>query len=126
LNVLLLLLRGAAPGATDRSKRAREPGSSDLPDPALLRSSDASSAAAAAADKAAASSKAPRIAGSSDTEKPFIEPDVHPSNAAQDQDQQRRQQQQQEGGAAAAVDEHAQQQPTFQPGDCIVQVWGAS
>ncbi|WIA37078.1 hypothetical protein OEZ86_014051 [Tetradesmus obliquus] len=111
------------PSATDRSKRAREPGSNDLLEPALLRSSNA-----AAADKAdaAASSKAPRIAGSSDTDKPFIEPDAHPTSVAhdRDQDQQRPQQQQQQGSAAAAaVDEHAQQHPNFQPGDCIVQVY---
>ncbi|WIA16854.1 hypothetical protein OEZ85_013787 [Tetradesmus obliquus] len=110
------------PSASDRSKRAREPGSNDLLEPALLRSSNA-----AAVDKAdaAASSKAPRIAGSSDTDKPFIEPDAHPTSVAhdRDQDQQRRQQQQQGTAAAAAVDEHAQQQPDFQPGDCIVQVY---
>lgn len=119
--LLLLSLPRVAAGATDRSKRAREPGSNDLLEPALLRSSNA-----AAADKAdaAASSKAPRIAGSSDTDKPFIEPDAHPTSVAhdRDQDQQRPQQQQQGSAAAASVDEHAQQHPNFQPGDCIVQV----
>jgi len=68
--------------------------------------------------------KAARVAGSNDVDAPYKEVDAIPSHLQQDQDQIRRQQQQplEDRESGQAPDEQQQEQFSYQPGDCIVQV----